>query len=206
MNTIPSLDQLTGALQKCAKALADEIQSVTDPALREQLQTLAGDLQKNQAILQAEHPKMLADIKGSGDKVKQSAQQSLDEAKQLQARIEAMKAAPPKPKAAPPAPAATPKVAVDPALGATYRAELLGWFAKRDGTTVQPPRKDEGSVADFGLTEFERETRKAGNVEKKPTKPEPPKKPAAPKKEQKERSTDDRGKEVWEPGITDFDQ
>jgi hypothetical protein len=149
MDALPNLDQFNRAFAKCARMLAEEMPKMTDPAMRAQVQAIAADLEKNQAILQVEYPKVLSHIQETADKVKQSAQQSLADVQDLRAKIAAMEAEQAMPAVeVPPAPPARPEV--DPALGGQWRAELLAWLTSRDAVKGQEEIRDkEGSVATF---------------------------------------------------------
>lgn len=149
MEALPTPDQLNAALQKCLGLLAEEMPKVADPEVRANMQAIAGELQKNQAILQVEYPKALAHIQETSAAAQQSAQQTLAEMEKLQAQIDAMDAEQKAPKLeAPPAPPAMPEV--DPALGGQWRAELLAWLAGRNPVKRAEQNLDnDGSIATY---------------------------------------------------------
>lgn len=132
--TPADLGRLQQALEQCVTGLAKAQQIAADPALRRQFQTLAAEIQQNQAKFLTEYRGALDSVQQRMAKVQEASQETIQKMETLRAGIKEPEA--PSARKMPEAPAPEPVLQLDPDLGPRLRRELLEHFSRRRQTAT----------------------------------------------------------------------
>jgi hypothetical protein len=134
MDSPAELAQLARGLEQMRLRLLDLMRETADPQLREQMQVAADRLQGSAVPFVKDYPKLQADVEKRLADTRQSAQQTIARAEELQrkaAELEELAKQPP-----PPSP---PEPPLDPALGGQLRDELLKLFSDQPEAAAGVP-------------------------------------------------------------------